>query len=93
MRKATKSQAKKAYDSFYGVLYCLNGGTSEENEKMAAACYERLKQELEKIKLLTTNPGKLLRGDSWLWESLTITIPNRVDSFAKKYNLQECSHN
>lgn len=83
--KATKTAALACYDSFFGVLRCLNGGTSEENKRQAPACLEGLEKHAAEAKALAANPSKLLRADAWLWEALTVTIPARLESFRTCY--------
>ena len=87
MRKATKKQALAVYDRFHGSLRCHNGGTKEENEAMAGYCLARLEEHAAEAAILASNPGKLLKADVWLWESISKTIPARVASFKSHYNL------
>ena len=87
MAKATKREAREAYDRFFSVKRNLNGGTTEENERQAPFCYERLQQEAAIVARLVANPGKLLRNDVWLWEAVSETIPARLEAFRIRYGL------
>lgn len=83
--KTTKKQAMQAYDDYFGVMRCLNGGTREENERMASHCYERLCAVAEGAAVLAANPSKRLSEDAWLTEALNEVIPNRLKSFRARY--------
>jgi hypothetical protein len=87
MAKATKKQAREAYDYFFGTLGNLNGGTVEENKRQAPACYEKLKVHANTAAEIVSNPNKRLSEDSWLMESLSVTIPARLESFRVRYGL------
>lgn len=83
--KATKAQALACYDSFFGTLRCLNGGTRDENEQNAPRCLALLERDAKLAAELAANPGKRLAADAWLMEALTVTIPGRVASFEAQY--------
>ena len=87
--KTTKTQAKNIYDSFFGILRCLNGGTVEENKRSARHCYDRLKEVAAEAEAAAANAGKLVKNDAWLWEALTETIPARLESFRRRYNIAD----
>jgi hypothetical protein len=91
MAKATKKQAREAYDYFFGTLgnWYLNGRTVEENKRQAPAlaCYEKLKVHANTAAVIVANPNKRLSEDSWLMESLSVTIPARLESFRIRYGL------
>lgn len=83
--KTTKSAARECYDSFRGTLRCFNGGTHEENVKMAPHCLRHLRVDAELASKLSANPSKVLAADAWLMEALTVTIPDGVAFFEAKY--------
>ena len=85
--KSTKKQAQAVYKSFRGTLHCFNGGTEEENRRMAPHCLELMREDAAKAAELVKNPNKHLRNDRWLWESIREAIPNQVKSFAQRYGL------
>ena len=85
--KATKTQARSCYDSFFGSLRCFNGGTHDENVKQAPYCLTLLIEDAALAASLATNPSKTLTGDAWLMEALTVTIPARLASFKARYAL------
>lgn len=86
MTKTTKKQALETYDTFHGVLRCLNGGTKEENERSAAHCYERLKEIADNATELISNPSKHLSNDEWLFSALS-ELPKKAWRFRVRYNL------
>ena len=85
--KSTKKQASAIYDSFFNTLRNLNGGTAEENKRMAPRCLERLTEHAAVAAAIAANPNKHLSNDDWLFEAISITIPARVKSFASRYSL------
>ncbi len=86
--KTTKKQALAIYDEFHGALRCHNGGTREENLRMAPHCYSRLVEIAKEATMLAANPSKRLLQDHWLMEKLAETIPDRTESFKNRYNLE-----
>jgi hypothetical protein len=85
MSKATKTQAKAAYDRFHGILRCNNGGTSAENMRNAQYCYDRLTAHMPHVEALAANPSKRLREDSWLMEALTKSLPHSYKRFIERF--------
>ena len=84
--KATKKQALECYDQFFSALRCHNGGTREENIRNAPTCLAGLEAAAARAAELAANPSKLLRADPFLWERLTVLIPERLASFRAKYS-------
>jgi hypothetical protein len=82
--KTTKTEAKRIYDDFHGILRCLNGGTREENERNAPRCFERLGEISNESVDAVANAGKLVRNDEWLMEALT-GLPLKYKAFGERY--------
>lgn len=87
MAKTTKAQARDAYDTFHNTLRHLNGGTTEENERSAPACYASLAAQMVHINTLIANPGKRLLDDDFLWPVLQ-KLPTRAEAFRVRYGLE-----
>jgi hypothetical protein len=83
--KTTKAQARACYDDYFGTLRCLNGGTREENIRMAPRCREELEKIVAKAAALAANPSKLLAADEWLMRALREDIPNNFAAFNRNY--------
>ena len=84
--KTTKTEAKRIYDSFHGVMRCLNGGTREENERNAPRCLERLSQIGVEATGAIDNAGKLLTGDERLYDMVS-ELPGKAVAFGERYGL------
>jgi hypothetical protein len=82
--KFTKTQARACYDAFHGALWCLNGGTREENERNAARCRELLAEQVEVSRQIVASPTKALASDEWLMERMR-DLPARLARFDAQY--------
>ena len=85
--KTTKKQAQEIYDNYMGVMRNLNGGTKAENEKMAARCFEMLREWAEAARAAAQNPSKKLMEDSLL--DMIRALPGKREAFGVRYNLTE----
>jgi hypothetical protein len=69
------------------VLYCLNGGTSDENKASAAHCYSRLVEVATDAEAAIKNAGKLLKADEWLFGRLS-DLSAKTKAFAERYDIK-----
>lgn len=83
--KTTKAQALSCYDRFFATLRCFNGGTHEENVRMAPRCRELLEGDVRLAAQLAANPSKVLAADAWHMNALRETIPQRFAQFNARY--------
>ena len=86
MAKFTKANAKEVCDNYRWTMSYLNGGTSEENERQAPACYESLQVHVKAAAEIVANPNKRLSEDAWLMENLR-ELPERLEKFRVRYGL------
>ena len=86
MAKTTKKQARETYDAFQAVLRNRNGGTKDENERMAKGCYSRLIEIASVASEQIDNASELLMDDSVLF-GLLGSLPARAWRFGARYNL------
>jgi len=86
--KTTKTKAIEIYDSFHGVIRCLNGGTAEENERSAQRCFERLTEIAAEAAEAAKNPSKRLADDDFYLEAIE-GLPERAATFGARYGLIE----
>ena len=84
--KTTKTEAKRIYDDFHGILRCLNGGTREENKRNAPRCFERLGEISKESVSAIENAGKLVKKDEWLMDALS-GLPSKHKAFGERYDL------
>ena len=83
--KYSKTSARNAIDSFFSTLRTFNGGTNDENIRMAPHCLEQLNADCVRAKEVAANPSKLLAADAHLMGYLN-EIPQRVANFRAKYS-------
>jgi hypothetical protein len=83
--KYSKASARNAIDSFFSTLRNFNGGTQEENARMATHCLVRLNADSVRAQEIAAAPSKLLAADAHLMCYLN-EIPQRVANFRIQYS-------
>ena len=84
MAKTTIAQARKSYETFHGVLWNFNGGTREENVRMADRCLTDLEAAAAVCAQLAAAPSKYLVGHP-LFEQISQDIPARLARYRRDY--------
>ena len=84
MSKSTKTQIRKALDSFLYTYADLTGGTSQEVRNQAPQGIIRLEKLAADFLALTSNPNKAAASDSHLM-SYTETVQAKIARYSEMY--------